>query len=122
MCRHAYAKAVGDLRLCTRSDELDGGLCRRARAASVVGGRASGGVGEGGRASEAAFKVRDVNGSSVGDFVGYHRQARSPSGVPLDWVEIFNAGHSVPMDQPKAALQMIQNWIFEEPFAFSLAE
>ncbi|KAE8732679.1 Serine carboxypeptidase 3 [Hibiscus syriacus] len=30
---------------------------------------------------------------------------------PLSFLKVHNAGHMVPMDQPKASLQMLQNWI-----------
>lgn len=29
---------------------------------------------------------------------------------PLAFLKVHNAGHMVPMDQPKAALQMIKSW------------
>ncbi|XP_039019072.1 serine carboxypeptidase-like isoform X1 [Hibiscus syriacus] len=30
---------------------------------------------------------------------------------PLSFLKVHNAGHMVPMDQPKASLQMLQNWM-----------
>ncbi|KAL9280319.1 Serine carboxypeptidase-like 47 [Arabidopsis thaliana] len=30
---------------------------------------------------------------------------------PLTFLKVYNAGHMVPMDQPKASLQMLQNWM-----------
>lgn len=30
---------------------------------------------------------------------------------PLTFLKIYNAGHLVPMDQPKASLEMLQRWI-----------
>lgn len=30
---------------------------------------------------------------------------------PLTFLKVHDAGHMVPMDQPKASLQMLQNWM-----------
>ncbi|XP_039159185.1 serine carboxypeptidase-like isoform X2 [Eucalyptus grandis] len=30
---------------------------------------------------------------------------------PLTFLKVHNAGHMVPMDQPKAALQMLKSWM-----------
>jgi len=38
----------------------------------------------------------------------------------LTFIEIFEAGHMVPMDQGLAALDMIQHWLANEPFTGEL--
>lgn len=37
---------------------------------------------------------------------------------PLTFLKVHNAGHMVPMDQPKASLEMLKRWIQDKsPFA-----
>ena len=60
-----------------------------------------------------SFKL-DNNGSPVGfirkPFDGFHNESR------FTWIEVFNAGHLVPMNQPRVSLEMIANWIYDKPF------
>jgi len=42
-------------------------------------------------------------------------RTRSAPGGNFTYVEIFNAGHMVPYDQPEAALDMIERWVFDLP-------
>jgi carboxypeptidase C (cathepsin A) len=41
---------------------------------------------------------------------------RSRSADGLTFLEVFNAGHMVPMDQPKNALQMLDTFLNDKPF------
>lgn len=43
----------------------------------------------------------DVDGSEAGKFKSFG---------PLSFLKVHNAGHMVPMDQPKAALEMLKRW------------
>lgn len=33
---------------------------------------------------------------------------------PLTFIKVHNAGHMVPMDQPRASLQMLESWMAEK--------
>ena len=48
-----------------------------------------------------------VDGQDAGSFIH--------SG-PLTFMRVYNAGHMVPMDQPKAALEMISRFVNDKPF------
>ncbi|CAL1366909.1 unnamed protein product [Linum trigynum] len=51
-------------------------------------------------------------GASIVPFVaGNAKSGELKSYGPLAFLKVYNAGHMVPMDQPKAALQMIQGWM-----------
>ncbi|XP_019451934.1 PREDICTED: serine carboxypeptidase-like [Lupinus angustifolius] len=43
-----------------------------------------------------------VDGAAAGDLTSHG---------PLTFLKVYKAGHVVPMDQPKAALQMLKNWM-----------
>eukprot|EP01063_Lacrimia_lanifica_P015432 TRINITY_DN2219_c0_g1_i4.p1 TRINITY_DN2219_c0_g1~~TRINITY_DN2219_c0_g1_i4.p1 ORF type:complete len:451 (+),score=171.16 TRINITY_DN2219_c0_g1_i4:340-1692(+) len=58
------------------------------------------------------FHVKDAAGEATGVPVGFHRQA----GDNMQWAMIFNAGHSVPMDEPAAAFTMIKNFVYGREF------
>lgn len=34
---------------------------------------------------------------------------------PLIFLKVYNAGHMVPMDQPKASLEMLRRWMESTP-------
>lgn len=34
---------------------------------------------------------------------------------PLSFLKVYNAGHMVPMDQPKASLEMFKRWMQGKP-------
>ena len=54
--------------------------------------------------------------NSNGIPVGYVKKALTDSAKNFTWIEIFNAGHMVPMDQSQVAKQMIVNFIYDIPF------
>ncbi|KAL0369612.1 UNVERIFIED_CONTAM: Serine carboxypeptidase 3 [Sesamum angustifolium] len=40
---------------------------------------------------------------------------------PLTFLKVYNAGHMVPMDQPKASLEMLRRWIAGKPLSIDEA-
>ncbi|CAI0452811.1 unnamed protein product [Linum tenue] len=49
--------------------------------------------------------------STVPFMAGNTKSGELKSYGPLAFLKVYNAGHMVPMDQPKAALQMLQGWM-----------
>jgi serine carboxypeptidase-like clade 4 len=51
--------------------------------------------------AKADWKAFEVDGKEAGVFTGYG---------PLNFLKVHDAGHMVPMDQPKHALEMLYRW------------
>jgi carboxypeptidase C (cathepsin A) len=43
-------------------------------------------------------------------------QAAGSAGGRFTFLQVYAAGHLVPMDQPQAALHMLNTFLFEQPF------
>ncbi|CAK9237565.1 unnamed protein product [Sphagnum troendelagicum] len=61
--------------------------------------------------AKADWKAFEVDGKEAGVFTGYG---------PLNFLKVHDAGHMVPMDQPKHALEMLYRWTLGELFLFEV--
>jgi len=67
---------------------------------------------------QSGFEAAPYQSWSVGStLAGYVKSYTSATAGSFTWVEVLNAGHMVPMDQPAAALNLLETFLNNQPFA-----